>query len=789
MSYPIYRQDFENNTTIPPELTNYGNHTIDSGGLYSFTGNRSVKLPIVGTQAGNSLLTKNYDTVSGNFTLTTYFNTSSGTTNNARLSAFSLYGRSDIANTGLFSSYRCTFVNGLLLAKFASGVSTNLTSALAGNSVIVTGVWHSLELRIAGSSITANVVRQDTGQFFNPANSGWTSVATNARAYDTSVTGSGRYGIRITADTSDVYTDDIILDPSTPSVDFTSFTISSTGSVQQLTAGGFTDPLFGTNWFSSNLSIATVSSGGLVTPINNGTVTITASGKRDVSQFSSSTGVITGFNQPIGNGNLFSTVGTFNSGLVNSVKYSVFQFDGSTFINQTNSGVRAIGNHAYGTNFIGSATGSYLVEWFDGTNTYSYDQKNPVNAIVFGYNGSQDPGSYVLSNNQNKLSTDAAGGVLLQLSQTGVVIPTVTTVTGLSGTINSNVISISGVPVIGADINGAIIANVLYMNSSPVFGYDGTIASATANTITFPTTDSVGNAIPDDNRFQYSVIQTVRGVGVGQNILTTTKNDVRTFNILDNTMPVQVDSTTQYILLGTWQAQVSGISAIAAITGIVNANVVSFSGISIKSTPDVFAVNSTTISGTVDANVISFSGVPVSAPNISGAILADIRYIQQSLAILFDGTAQAGGSNYITLAANESSIDNFHKDKHISLVGGSGVGQFALIGSYNGTTKQAFISQPVNWYTIPDNTTQYSFGGFGINNLNLNQAIPPTGNIVESVSDCLMGGRTQAFGGFTLTQVSTTGYTLTLTTAGGFTAKSFAMPADFVNNLVPTRRY
>jgi hypothetical protein len=51
------------------------------------------------------------------------------------------------------------------------------------------------------------------------------------------------------------------------------------------------------------------------------------------------------------------------------------------------------------------------------------------NVTVGGYAVSQDPGTYVLVAAANKLATDGSGKVLLQATQTGVTIPTVTTVT------------------------------------------------------------------------------------------------------------------------------------------------------------------------------------------------------------------------------------------------------------------------------------------------------------------------------------------------------------------------
>lgn len=59
----------------------------------------------------------------------------------------------------------------------------------------------------------------------------------------------------------------------------------------------------------------------------------------------------------------------------------------------------------------------------------------------------------------------------------------------------------------------------------------------------------------------------------------------------------------------------------------------------------------------------------------------------------------------ITLAATESSIDDFLLLRNIAIVDGLGVGQIRIITAYNGTTKVATLSR--NWDTTPDATSDY----------------------------------------------------------------------------------
>lgn len=69
------------------------------------------------------------------------------------------------------------------------------------------------------------------------------------------------------------------------------------------------------------------------------------------------------------------------------------------------------------------------------------------------------------------------------------------------------------------------------------------------------------------------------------------------------------------------------------------------------------------------------------------------------------GTAQAGNSHSITLAATASSDDGVYNRNLIVLVDNTGVGQTRTIADYDGTTKIAVIDR--DWRVSPDDTTAY----------------------------------------------------------------------------------
>ena len=69
------------------------------------------------------------------------------------------------------------------------------------------------------------------------------------------------------------------------------------------------------------------------------------------------------------------------------------------------------------------------------------------------------------------------------------------------------------------------------------------------------------------------------------------------------------------------------------------------------------------------------------------------------------GTAQSGTSTTITLAADESAIDNIYNGDRIVIVGGTGQGEHSIVTDYNGTTKVATMSKA--WVVTPDATSEY----------------------------------------------------------------------------------
>lgn len=71
------------------------------------------------------------------------------------------------------------------------------------------------------------------------------------------------------------------------------------------------------------------------------------------------------------------------------------------------------------------------------------------------------------------------------------------------------------------------------------------------------------------------------------------------------------------------------------------------------------------------------------------------------------GTAQAGTSTSITLAASSSPVDNMYTGMHILMYGGKAADSMRVVTNYVGATKVATIAEVPE---APDTTTKYKIG-------------------------------------------------------------------------------
>jgi hypothetical protein len=112
---------------------------------------------------------------------------------------------------------------------------------------------------------------------------------------------------------------------------------------------------------------------------------------------------------------------------------------------------------------------------------------------VGAYAAGQDPGTYVLQAGSNKLNTDVSGRVLLQPTQGGVTIPTVTTVTSASLNLAQSVPNSNSAQTVGDALNAARAQGfgkwVLSGTTLSLYAADGTttVRTFTLDSATAPT--------------------------------------------------------------------------------------------------------------------------------------------------------------------------------------------------------------------------------------------------------------------------------------------------------------
>lgn len=178
-----------------------------------------------------------------------------------------------------------------------SGAGTNLTPSSVCWYIGQEYYLYAMELRIKGSSIKFRYynVYDKTWLPADGVHGSWQSTPTDCISVtDTGISAAGRIGFTNASGTSHfVCWDDVYWDPPDPTLSQSTATLSTVGGTVSLTAGGFSDPLTGVVWSSSNPSVATVTGGGsavttttpcAVTAVADGLTTITATGSADSGQ-------------------------------------------------------------------------------------------------------------------------------------------------------------------------------------------------------------------------------------------------------------------------------------------------------------------------------------------------------------------------------------------------------------------------------------------------------------------------------------------------------------------------
>ncbi len=153
-------------------------------------------------------------------------------------------------------------------------------------------------------------------------------------------------------------------------------------------------------------------------------------------------------------------------------------------------------------------------------------------------------------------------------------------------------------------------------------------------------------------------------------------------------------------------ASVSG--AVGSVAGDVAGKVLGGGASSITNVGVRASVTASDVSGDLPANVIQWSGVNVPAVNVGGVPVVDVGYSVGVAVTNEDGTAQGGTTGGVTLAASSSATTDYYKNRSVTIVSGTGVGQASIVTAYNGSTKVAAVSP--SFATAPDASSRYVLG-------------------------------------------------------------------------------
>ncbi len=143
--------------------------------------------------------------------------------------------------------------------------------------------------------------------------------------------------------------------------------------------------------------------------------------------------------------------------------------------------------------------------------------------------------------------------------------------------------------------------------------------------------------------------------------------------------------------------------------------------------------------GEQQVDAVRISGSATAADDVEANIGNLDAAVSDAVTTLDSGTAQAGGSNTITLRSGASSVDDYYNNAIVAVVVGTGAGQGAIVEDYTGSTRVAQIS--TSWATQPDNTSQYKVFPFGA----VPGATAPTaGQVADAVLDEMVSGHQTA---------------------------------------------
>lgn len=184
---------------------------------------------------------------------------------------------------------------------------------------------------------------------------------------------------------------------------------------------------------------------------------------------------------------------------------------------------------------------------------------------------------------------------------------------------------------------------------------------------------------------------------------------------------------------GTTKLGVDVVSISGDTTAADNAELMfdgtGYAGGTIKLQVDAVAISGDTTAA--DNCELFFDGTGYNAANSTvGTVTTITEWVIRT------ATAQAGATNTITLDASASSTDDFYNGSLIYIKSGTGAGQTRLITDYNGTTKVATVQG--SWITDPDNTSVFNVTPHGRVDVQFIEGVDADSTIGTQVNNSLL---------------------------------------------------
>ena len=348
----------------------------------------------------------------------------------------------------------------------------------------------------------------------------------------------------------------------------------------------------------------TVNSSGVPTTLSSGAVTVTKDGS-DVTPsggvtLTTDVGSVTGRHTVVID--MSADTSAFTAGSEYSVRLSGSSAVGGTSVVGIVVGEWSVANRSVAVDTSGriqvqSGTGTGQMSLSSGTVTVGTNSDKTGYALSVTPPTAAQIAAVILASPSNLLSTDSSGRVLLQPTQTGVTIPTVTAV---SSTIAANVIQWGSNAVPATNVNGVPIVDIGYVRGTTAAVSNGTARAATSTSITLDSSE------PSTANFYVGrQVTIVAGTASGQARFVTAYNGSTKVATVHRAWDVIPDATSQYTidsLIEIDAHQFAGQNVVLDANNLPSVNAKDWNGAAIStSVPNTASVTVTAISSGIAA--------------------------------------------------------------------------------------------------------------------------------------------------------------------------------------------